>query len=128
MANKRLVDSICDSFGKITNDSSVCRVEILENKELNELMGIDTDGVYHKDVFNVTYYGEFRNGEFKIVLTVDFDKSRMTALNNHFTTDLVNNILKYSKNPTCVNESLSEDELKEIKRRAADYIIEGQML
>ena len=128
MANKRLVDSICDSFGKITNDSSVCRVEILENKALNELMGIDTDGVYHKDVFNVTYYGEFRNGEFEIVLTVDFDKSRMAALNNHFTTDVVNNILKYSGNIICVNESLSEDELKEIKHRAADYIIEGQML
>lgn len=127
MANRELVDSVCSSFGKITNDSNVCRVEILENKALNELMGIDTDGVYHKDVFNVAYYGEFRNGEFQIVLTVDIDKSRMTALNNHFTTDVVNNLLKYNGNITCLNKYLSKDDIKEIRDRAADYVIKEKI-
>lgn len=61
-------------FGGLDQDGNTWLLEIKENEELNEIMGINPANVYHNDIFRVRYWAHVSNGkELKITIDVDFD-------------------------------------------------------
>lgn len=111
-------------FGGLDQDGDTWLLEIEENEELNEIMGINTN-VYHDNIFRVRYWTHVSNGkELKITIDVNFDsyiEEHMTNLYREFETNIADNVCKYSKNADNVVPINTED-LQAIKVKAKKYI------
>lgn len=111
-------------FGGLDQDGDTWLLEIEENKELNEIMGINTNA-YHDNIFMVRYWAHVSNDkELKITIDVNFDsyiKEHMTNLYREFEINIADNVCKYSKNADNVVPINTED-LQAIKVKAEKYI------
>lgn len=78
-------------FGGLDQDGNTWLLEIKENEELNEIMGINTN-VYHDNIFRVRYWAHVSNGkELKITIDINFDsyiEEHMTNLYREFETNV----------------------------------------
>lgn len=112
-------------FGGLDQDGNTWLLEIEENEELNEIMGINTENVYHDNIFRVRYWAHVSNGkELKITIDVNFDnmiEEHMTNLYREFETKIADNVCKYSKNADNVVPIDAKD-LQAIKVKAEEYI------
>lgn len=105
-------------------------LEIEENEELNEIMGINTENVYHDDIFRVRYWAHVSNGkELKITIDVNFDnmiEEHMTNLYREFETNIADNVCKYSRNKYSREDDnvvpIDAKDLQAIKVKAEEYI------
>lgn len=111
-------------FGGLDQDGDTWLLEIEENEELNEIMGINTNA-YHDNIFRVRYWAHVSNDkELKITIDVNFDsyiEEHMTNLYREFETNIADNVCKYSKNTDNVVPINTED-LQAIKVKAEKYI------
>ena len=116
-------------FGGLDQDGNTWLLEIEENEELNEIMGINTNA-YHDNIFRVRYWAHVSNGkELKITIDVNFDnmiEEHMTNLYREFETNIADNVCKYSRNKYSREDDnvvpIDAKDLQAIKIKAEEYI------